>query len=159
MISDRRHARTAGGTLITWIYDDIGCPGAILDEFCIRNLAGHPVGWVFGLSMFSLGGEHLGWAEDGVFYDIDNRVLGFVPGATGLALAAPALAPEPPLPVLSKRPCVPGLRGRSSRPAGKGWSTSSLASYLACGGAAALTMPALRCRSAAGGAAHCDLSI
>lgn len=145
--------------MITWIYDDIGCPGAILDEFCIRNVAGHPVGWVFGLSVFSLKGEHLGWAENGVFYDIHNRVLGFVPGATGTTLTLPALAPEPPLPVLSKRPCVPGLRGRSSRPAGKGWSSASLANYLASGGSTGMRVPALVCRGAGAGSGACDLSL
>ncbi len=117
--------------MVTWVYDEIGCAGAILDEFCIRNLSGNTVGWVFGLSVFSLKGEHIGWFEDGVFFDIENNVLGFLPGATGLPLEAPALASEPPVPVLGKRPCVPGLRGRTARPAGRGWSTFCLATYLA----------------------------
>jgi hypothetical protein len=120
--------------LITWIYDEIGCAGAILDEFCLRNLAGNAVGWVFGLSVFSLNGEHIGWSEDGVFYDIENKVLGFMPAATGLALERPGQAPEPVLPKFDKRPCVPLLRGRSARPAGRGWSCSSLGDYLSCNG-------------------------
>lgn len=117
--------------MVTWVYDEIGCAGALLDEFCIRNLAGDTVGWVFGVSMFSLKGEHIGWFEDGVMYDVHNRVLGFVPGARGLALDVPALAPEPPMPVFSKRPYVPSLRGRTARPRGTGWSGACLASYLA----------------------------
>lgn len=116
--------------MLTWVYDEIGCPGAILDDFCIRSLAGNTVGWVFGVSVFSLKGEHIGWCEDGVFYDVHNKVLGFVPGASGLALDVPALAAEPPMPTLGKRPCVPGLRGRASRPPGHGWSATCLASYL-----------------------------
>jgi hypothetical protein len=116
--------------LVTWVYDEIGCPGAILDDFSIRNLSGNTVGWVFGLSMFSLKGEHIGWYQDGAFFDIENNVLGFIPGAPGLLLEPPALAAEPPLPVLSKRPCVPALRGRTARPAGQGWSTFCLATYL-----------------------------
>ncbi len=84
--------------MVTWVVDEIGCAGAILDEFCIRNLAGNTVGWVFGLSVFSLKGEHIGWYEDGVFYDIENNVLGFIPGAKGLALECPALAAEPAMP-------------------------------------------------------------
>jgi hypothetical protein len=116
--------------LVTWIYDEIGCAGAVLDDFCIRNLAGNTVAWVFGLSVFSLRGEHIGWYEDGVLFDIHNRILGFIPGATGLRTEPPALAPEPPLPAFSKRPHVPTLRGRVARPSGRGWSASCLASYL-----------------------------
>jgi hypothetical protein len=116
--------------LVTWVYDEIGCAGALLDEFCIRNLSGNTVGWVFGVSMFSLKGEHIGWYEDGVMYDIQNKVLGFVPGAKGLSLEMPALAAEPAMPVLSKRPYVPTLRGRAPRPRCTGWSSSTLASYL-----------------------------
>lgn len=119
-----------GGILVTWVYDEIGCAGALLDDFCIRNLSGDTVGWVFGLSMFSLKGEHIGWCEDGVFYDIDNQVLGFIAGAPGLRLDPPALVPEPPLPVFSKRPYVPTLRGRAARRPGKGWSRVCLANYL-----------------------------
>ena len=116
--------------MLTWVYDEIGCAGAILDEFCVRNLFGDTVAWVFGVSLFSLNGEHIGWCEDGVFYDIDNRVLGFLPSAKALARDMPALADEPPVPALSKRPCVPSLRGRSARPPGQGWSSHCLASYL-----------------------------
>lgn len=116
--------------MVTWVYDEIGCASAILDDFCIRNLSGHTVAWVFGLSMFSIKGEHIGWCEEGVFYDIHNNVLGFIPGATGLRLEPPALASEPALPAFSKRPHVPTLRGRGARPAGRGWSAFCLASYL-----------------------------
>lgn len=115
--------------MLTWVYDEIGCAGAILDDFCIRNLSGHTVGWVFGLSVFSLKGEHIGWCEEGVIFDIQNNVLGFIPGAAGLPLEAPALAPEPLLPTFSKRPHVPTLRGRVTRPSGKGWSAFCLSSY------------------------------
>lgn len=117
--------------MLTWVYDEIGCAGAILDEFCIRNLSGDAVGWVFGVSVFSLKGEHIGWFEDGVMYDVQNNVLGFVPGARGALPETPALAPEPPMPAFSKRPCAPTLRGRTARPRGSaGWSASCLPTYL-----------------------------
>lgn len=120
--------------MVTWIYDEFGCAGAILDEFCIRNLCGTTVGWVFGVSVFSLKGEHIGWFEDGVLYDVHNQVLGFVAGAKGLALAlhinAPAPGPAPALPAFSKRPYAPTLRGRTARPHGTGWSHCVLATYL-----------------------------
>ncbi len=122
--------RKHGGILVTWVYDEFGCAGAILDEYCIRNLAGDTVGWVFGLSVFSLKGEHIGWFEDGVFFDVENKVLGFIAGTKGMAFDCPALAAEPALPAFSKRPYVPMLRGRRARGAGRGWSTFCLATYL-----------------------------
>ena len=119
--------------MLTWVYDEIGCPGAIVEEYCVRNLVGEAVAWVFGVSLFSLKGEHIGWYEDGVFYDIDNHVLGFLTGARGLEQDMPALAPEPSLPKLSKRPYVPTLRGRRPRPAAGGWSIFCLSTYLEFG--------------------------
>ena len=144
--------------MVTWVYDEIGCAGAILDDFCIRNLAGNTVGWVFGLSVFSLKGEHIGWFEDGVFYDIENNVLGFIPGASGLALDAPALAPEPALPAFGKRPCVPGLRGRAPRRKGQGWSTVCLATYLSYNGLPVPRVPYLAHRPSMTTASSHDLS-
>lgn len=143
--------------MVTWVYDEIGCAGAILDEFCIRNLSGNTVGWVFGLSVFSLKGEHIGWFEDGVFFDIENNVLGFIPGSAGLALDCPALAPEPPVPPFGKRPHVPTLRGRSARPAGQGWSTFCLATYLSFTGMPVARAPFIH-RRLAPGAGH-DLTL
>lgn len=135
--------------MLTWVYDEIGCPGAILDEFCLRNLSGETVGWVFGLSMFSLKGEHIGWFEDGLFFDVANKVIGFLPGAKTL-MELPALASEPVMPVLPKRPCVPTLRGRSARPRGHGWSAQCLCNYLTFGELPATGTPFLprRCGAA-----------
>ncbi len=124
------NAQAVGEILVTWVYDESGCAAAILDEFCIRNVAGSTVGWVFGVSVFSLKGEHIGWFEDGVLYDLENKVLGFVPSAKGLVLGKPALAPAPVMPPFTKRPCAPTLRGRSMRLRSSGWSSACLASYL-----------------------------
>ncbi|WP_426107765.1 4-fold beta flower protein [Massilia sp. TSP1-1-2] len=129
--------------MASWVIDDAGCAGAILDEFCLRNLAGHNVGWVFGLSVFSLAGEHIGWYEDGLFYDIENNVLGFIPGAKGVVPERPEPCPPSALPAFSKRPCVPALRGRTPRPLGTGWSGASLDAYLAAAGAPAVICAAM----------------
>lgn len=142
--------------MVTWVYDEIGCPGAILDEFCLRNLAGKPIGWVFGLSVFSLKGEHIGWFEDGAFFDVENKVLGFVPGAKGLALDLPPLAPDPGIPMLGKRPNVPALRGRSARPRAKGWSAHCLGSYLAFGAVPSARAPLIPRMPSPGLASPCD---
>ena len=114
----------------TWVFDETGVAGAILDEFCVRTTLGEPAAWLFGLSLFSITGEHIGWCEDGVLFDVDNRMLGFVPGAPGLAHDFPAMLAPPPMPTLSKRPHVPTLRARPARPARSGWSTCALGDYL-----------------------------
>lgn len=99
--------------------------------------------------MFSLKGEHIGWFEDGLFFDVANKVIGFLPGAKTL-MELPALASEPVMPVLPKRPCVPTLRGRSARPRGHGWSAQCLCNYLTFGELPATGTPFLprRCGAA-----------
>ncbi|UUZ49168.1 hypothetical protein LP420_01580 [Massilia sp. B-10] len=101
--------------MLTWIYDDIGClrrhPRRFLHP---QSGLSNTVGWVFGLSVFSLKGEHIGWFEEGVLFDIHNNVLGFIPGAAHRRLEAPALAAEPALPVFKSarrcRTCVVASR-------------------------------------------------
>lgn len=127
-----------------WIYDISGYPAAILDEYCIRSETGTPIGWIFGISLFSREGVHLGWAEHGVFYDFDNRIAGFVPELAGELAGAPHCLSAPPLPLLKKRPNVPTLRGRNSRPAGGGWSSRLLGDLLAAG---SIRLPAYRRRA------------
>jgi hypothetical protein len=116
--------------VVTWIYDETGSAAAILDEFCLRSLDGLPQAWVFGVSVFSIKGEHIGWFEHGVLFDVHNDKLGFIEGALGLSGHGPALRSPPPMPAFGKRPCVPALRARHARPAGSGWSSERLADYL-----------------------------
>ena len=115
--------------MVTWLYDESGDPSLILDEYCLRSPAGRPAGWIFGLTVFAINGEHMGWFEDGILYDVANHKLGFVPGARGLGTRAPALGPTPPMPPLGKRPLVPPLRGRPARPPERGWSPHRLLHY------------------------------
>ncbi|RSZ59990.1 hypothetical protein HF313_14840 [Massilia atriviolacea] len=122
---------------MTWLYDEAGRASAILDEFCLRTIDGEPAGYVFGLSAFSIKGEHIGWFEDGVLYDVENRILGFLAGARGMAHDFPALQPPPPEPVFGKRPNVPTLRARPVRRPAGGWSRHALADYVDSGAPAA----------------------
>lgn len=115
--------------VVTWIYDETGSAAAILDEFCLRNLDGVPQAWVFGVSVFSMKGEHIGWFEHGVLFDLHNDKLGFIEGALGLS-NGPALQAAPPMPPFGKRPTVPALRARRVRPARSGWSGERVAEYL-----------------------------
>lgn len=116
--------------LLTWLYDATGSPAAILDEFCIRDGAGEPAAFMFGLSAFSLRGEHIGWFEEGILFDADNRIVGFVAGARGLPRDFPSPEPAPPLPLFGKRPLAPPLRARPVRRPSSGWSSHLLGDYL-----------------------------
>ncbi|MDM5176907.1 hypothetical protein PO883_06810 [Massilia sp. DJPM01] len=130
--------------MLTWLYDEAGRAAAILDEFCLRTLGGEAAGFVFGLSAFSLRGEHIGWFEDGVLYDVDNQLLGFLAGARGMAHDFPALLAPPPEPVFGKRPTVPTLRARPVRRPAGGWSRHGLPGYIDASATLATPLPAAR---------------
>lgn len=137
--------------MLTWLYDSQGHAGAILDEFCIRSVTGDPVAWVFGLSVFSLHGEHIGWYENGLFFDVANQVVGFIPGLARGGPELPVPAPPPPVPPFPKRPNVPPLRARPVRRPASGWSQHRLADYL---DGAAAAFPAAPFAAAAASPQH-----
>ncbi len=112
-----------------WIYDQYGLAGAILDDYSLRNRDGTVVAWVFGIGVFAMPGEHIGWFEDGVLYDSNNCALGFVEANKGLSLVTPVVMPAPSMPVFPRRPSTPRLHGKSGRPEPGGWSTHSLDTY------------------------------
>jgi hypothetical protein len=112
-----------------WIYDQYGLAGAILDDYSIRNRDGNVIAWVFGIGVFALAGEHIGWFEDGVLFDSDNCALGFVSAAKGLKLVTPAVVSAPAIPQLPRRPSTPRLHGKPGRPEPGPWSSRSLTSY------------------------------
>jgi 4-fold beta flower protein len=112
-----------------WVYDRHGSPRVIWDDDCVRNAAGVVIGWVSSTGLFSLHGTHIGWAEDGVFYDRDNQALGFTSDATGYLPGRPGMSGAPGMPGFTGRPGRPGLSGMSGRPGHGGWSHSTLDGY------------------------------
>ncbi len=114
-----------------WIYDQNGFAGAILDDYSLRNRDGAVVAWVFGIGVFALPGEHIGWFEDGVLFDSDNCALGFIHSTTGLTLVTPAVVQAPAMPAFPRRPSTPRLHGKHGRPDPGAWSTHALESYFA----------------------------
>ena len=144
--------------MVTWIYDEMGSAAAILDEFCLRSLDGVPLAWVFGVSVFSIRGDHIGWFEHGVLFDVDNNRLGFLQGALGLGGKSPPLQAAPALPPFSKRPCVPALRARLARPQGGAWSSHRVTDYLEHGDWLGLRAAALAPRSAPARPPSMDIS-
>jgi hypothetical protein len=112
-----------------WIYDQVGLAGAILDDYSIRNRDGNVVAWVFGIGVFALPGEHIGWFEDGVLYDSDNCVLGFIDAAKGRKVVTPLVVSTPALPPFARRPSTPRLHGKPGRLEPGPWSGRSLQDY------------------------------
>jgi hypothetical protein len=112
-----------------WIYDQYGLAGAILDDYSIRNRNGDVVAWVFGIGVFALPGDHIGWFEDGVLFDSDNCALGFVNAAKGLKLVTPTIVSTPAIPPLPRRPSTPRLHGKPGRPDPGPWSRHALDAY------------------------------
>lgn len=66
-----------------WMFDRRGRAALIVDGGCFRSGRGTVVAWISGDNAYSLGGRHVGWFENGVLYDSQNRALGFLRDATG----------------------------------------------------------------------------
>ncbi|MCT7473463.1 hypothetical protein N5T11_09710 [Aliarcobacter cryaerophilus] len=79
--------------------------------------------------MYSLQGRHIGWFEDGVLYDNQNKALGFLRNSTGYLPSRPGMSGTPGMPGFSGRPGRPGLSGTPGKPGRSGWSSNDLANY------------------------------
>ena len=106
-----------------WMVDQQGDALIILDEFAFRDHAGAVTAWVCGNGVYNLGGDHIGWFEDGRFYDVRNRLtctLADAADTDGL----------PPMPAFFRRPPMPRLKARKGRtgagPAGDGIAAGNL---------------------------------
>ena len=112
-----------------WMFDRRGRAALIVDGGCFRSGRGTVVAWISGDNAYSLGGRHVGWFENGVLYDSQNRALGFLRDATGYLPARPGTAGSPGMPGFGGTPGRPGLRGIPGRPGYGGWSPADLATY------------------------------
>jgi hypothetical protein len=96
-----------------WIIDRNGAPVLIQDEHCFRSPRGDVVSWLFGNGVYAVNGDHIGWFEISTLYDVHNRIVGMLQH-TCAPLSAERL--PPPMPEFSRRPHVPRLKVRHSRP-------------------------------------------
>ena len=75
------------------------------------------------------GSGHIGWFEEGVFWDSDFRAVGMLRDASA-SLPRPGLGGVPGRPGRAGRPGRPGIPGTSGRPGrSNAWSASSWASW------------------------------
>jgi hypothetical protein len=115
--------------MVEWIFDKNGKATAIFDADCIRTGAGDVAVWIARNNLYSLKGDHIGWFENGVFYDSNNNIIGFLRGASGLS-SRPGLSGLPGMPGFSGRPGRPGFSGVPGRPGKGGWSRYGLDGYI-----------------------------
>ena len=80
--------------------------------------------------MYNLNGKHIGWAENGVYYDSNNRTIGFTRDHTVHLPSIPGIGGMPGMPGLGGRPGRPGFSGTPGRPGYGGWSNDLLEDYL-----------------------------
>ncbi len=113
-----------------WIYDQNGRAALIYDNDCMRSKIGKVVAWVSNNNVYATNGRHRGWFEKGVFYDSNNRAVGFVRGASGSLPSRPGLGGAPGTPPFFAKPLRPLFAGTPARPGPGGWSDEDLKSYL-----------------------------
>lgn len=112
-----------------WIFNTNGDATIILDGDCLRNEYGEVIAWIYYDSAYSLNGNHVGWFENGILYDSNNDVLGFIQNRTGYLPSIPAMGGTPGMPGFSGRPGRPGLSGIPGRAGYGGWSNLNLNTY------------------------------
>ncbi len=86
--------------------------------------------WISDNNLYNRIGQHVGWYEDGIFYDRNNRVIGFTRDHTGHLPFTPGIGGTPGMPGLGGRPGRPGFSGIPGRPGYCGWSNTLLEKYI-----------------------------
>jgi hypothetical protein len=110
-----------------WIYDRQGRPQIIVDGDRFLDRSGiNTIGWINGISVFTLTGQHAGWFENGVLWDIRNRCIGFTMEATGDFPTRPDITETRLMPDIGKRPRSPTLADTPIRPERCDWSNIPL---------------------------------
>lgn len=97
--------------MAAWIIDRGGKPVLILDEYCFRSPVGDVTSWLFGNGVYALNGDHVGWFENSTLFDLHNKPVGTLQQASGLQPDSTL-----PMPLFSRRPHIPLLKGRHMRP-------------------------------------------
>jgi hypothetical protein len=112
-----------------WLYDRNGRATIIYDNDCFRNKFGKVVGWISNNNVYAVNGRHRGWYEKGVFYDANNRAIGFIRTASGSLPSRPNLGGAPGTPGFLPKPRRPLFAGTPGRPGFGGWSDEDLKNY------------------------------
>ena len=108
------------GTVVAWLY--------VND---ILDLGGTHRGFVHGSNVISYqNGRHLGWFEEGAFWDAQNCAIGMTRDASA-PIPRPGLSGVPGKPGIGGRPGRPGVPGTPGKPGRSGsWSTQDWNSWM-----------------------------
>jgi hypothetical protein len=113
-----------------WVFDKQGRAALIYDRDCFRSKIGKVVAWLSNNNVYGTNGRHRGWFEKGIFYDSNNRAVGFTRDATGSLPSRPSTGGIPSTPPFFAKPLKPLFAGTPSRPGPGGWSDEDLKGYL-----------------------------
>lgn len=105
-----------------WLFDGSGQALIIVDNDAFVDKTGGTIGWIHGINVSTLYGQHVGWYEGGVLYDSRNQAVAFAQSRTGYLPSMPGIGGAPGMPGFSGRPARPGLAGAPGRPGHGGWS-------------------------------------
>ena len=113
------------------IFNDNGRVVAWLRGDEVLELGGNHRAFVRGSDIISYhGGRHVGWFDQGVFWDSGNLAIGMLREMTAL-LPRPGLGGVPGRPGIGGRPGRPGLAGSPGKPGkSNSWSTQDWDSWL-----------------------------
>ena len=110
-----------------WIYDRTGRPQIIIDGDRFLDRSGNKtMGWIDGNGAFTLAGQHAGWYEDGVLWDLRNHWAGFTEEATRNIPSQPEVTQTRPMPDTGNSPNRPEFEPTSIRPEAGDFSTIPL---------------------------------
>lgn len=114
-----------------WIFNRNGQAAALDCGDSIYDRNGRFQLWIIGHNLYSMYGHHVGWAENGIYYDSDNQVIGFTRDHTGHLPYSPGYCGEPGLPLFfSPKPALMAYAGEPGRPGYSGWSRILLEDYI-----------------------------
>ncbi len=114
-----------------WIFNRNGQAAALDCGDSIYDKSGGFRLWVIGHNLYSMYGHHVGWAENGVYYDSNNLVIGFTREHTGPLPYSPGYGGEPGMPLfISAKPALMAYSGEPGRPGYGGWSSILLEDYI-----------------------------
>jgi len=116
--------------MLEWIYNRNGRAVALNCDDCVFDSNGCFRLWKWENNLYNMNGNHVGWVEGGVFYDSQNRVLGFTRDHSKSLPSTPGICGTPGYPGISGKPSRPGFSGVPGRPGYSEWSTILMEDYI-----------------------------
>ena len=112
-----------------WFYDRSGKAVLFMYDERLISKYGKNLCWVIDGYLYGLrSGKHIGWIEDGKVYDINNDIIAFVKGASGLPHSI-GLQGVPGTPGIPSKPGKPSRGSTKYRSYSRSYSNYDAISY------------------------------